>query len=544
MTGLLRTSKLWAYGAIVLAIALVSLCGYAYYRHSRMNALIEDLQSGGPEVAQAAARALGEMGPDIISYLLPKIKEMNSQSRTYTAAALRHVETAVPSLVETLRDKDATMRAATAEILGHIGPAAKDAVPALIVALNDEDEEVRDRVKLALGEIKDTRAIEPLLATFRQQRKRGDAEDAAEESLIRIGPAAIPALIKALENDAPEVKESAARVLGKMGSDAKEAVPVLISLINDEDENLSRTVIMALGEIKDARAIKPLIDTFYRNPSSENVAPIALGKIGSEAIPPLVEKLKEEKAIVRNFSASALGEIGPAAKVAVPSLIAMLKDPDVRTQAIRALGKIKDKEALQPLLALLKQKPLPEGVIEALGEIGPDAKAAVPLLESMVWEDNHHAAAITAWKKISPESMNDIIYNEQMYAHLEDAVSSIQLLPPMKGAIILGVDGSPKAINFTFEWRRVNQKSGVSFCSVVILDKGENPFDDGRRLSLTAGANTELHKELDYSQYYSSDFEWGVKVIACRDNRTGCDKNGSCVGRIFKSDIGMYSAED
>ena len=60
---------------------------------------------------------------------------------------------AVPALIEALRDDDGGVRAGAAAALGEIGPAAAAAVPALTEALRDAKGEVRVRVAGALGEI-------------------------------------------------------------------------------------------------------------------------------------------------------------------------------------------------------------------------------------------------------------------------------------------------------------------------------------------------------------------------------------------------------
>jgi HEAT repeat protein len=71
----------------------------------------------------------------------------------------------------------------------------------------------------------------------------------------------------------------------------------------------------------------------------------ALGDIGpeaKEAVPPLIEVLKDKEPRVRRDAARSLGQIGPAAKVAAPQLAALLKDEDanVREAAARALRQL------------------------------------------------------------------------------------------------------------------------------------------------------------------------------------------------------------
>ena len=58
--------------------------------------------------------------------------------------------------------------------------------------------------------------------------------------------------------------------------------------------------------------------------------------------PALIEALKDEKEVVRRYSALILGNIGESAAVAVPALIKAMGDEnlDVRHHVISALGRI------------------------------------------------------------------------------------------------------------------------------------------------------------------------------------------------------------
>ncbi len=58
-------------------------------------------------------------------------------------------------------------------------------------------------------------------------------------------------------------------------------------------------------------------------------AALALGLIGpaaKEAVPALIATLRDEDGLVRGYAAYALGEIGPAANEAVPALEAAARD--------------------------------------------------------------------------------------------------------------------------------------------------------------------------------------------------------------------------
>jgi HEAT repeat protein len=63
------------------------------------------------------------------------------------------VKTAVPALVEALKDENAQVRAGAASALGTIGPEAKVAVSSLTELVQDRDEIVRSEAAAALKKI-------------------------------------------------------------------------------------------------------------------------------------------------------------------------------------------------------------------------------------------------------------------------------------------------------------------------------------------------------------------------------------------------------
>jgi len=74
----------------------------------------------------------------------------------------------------------------------------------------------------------------------------------------------------------------------------------------------------------------------------EQLAADSLGRMGSEAVPHLVLRLREPNPVARRRVAEILARIGPDAVAAVPALTELLHDPDptVQRTAVRALGQI------------------------------------------------------------------------------------------------------------------------------------------------------------------------------------------------------------
>jgi HEAT repeat protein len=131
----------------------------------------------------------------------------------------------------------------------------------------------------------------------------------------------------------------------------------------------------------EADAIKALLQRLRKGDS--RVVP-ALAKHGAAAVPGLVEVLKEGNPDVQVHAMAALGQIGPAAKSAVPVLAEGLHESSndmLATQAAVALGRIGGPAVAELVIALEKGKPERAVVIaRAIEQIGPDAKAAEPAL--------------------------------------------------------------------------------------------------------------------------------------------------------------------
>jgi hypothetical protein len=98
--------------------------------------------------------------------------------------------------------------------------------------------------------------------------------ETATDALARIGPAAVPALIHALRDPNPDVRNHAAQAIARMGPPAKAAVPELIIALQDSDWNVRRSAARALGQIGEgAQAAVPALIEVIRNPASDDPTP-------------------------------------------------------------------------------------------------------------------------------------------------------------------------------------------------------------------------------------------------------------------------------
>lgn len=222
----------------------------------------------------------------------------------------------------------------------------------------------------------------------------------------------VHALIGALKDEDAGVRRSAAQALGECGPGGREATGPLIAALDDEDFWVGEAAADALRKItgtpepqrerrnrsREPSGVPPAVQNLLQamqDPKSRWMAVVALGEMGSaarDAIPALVDALEDDDVAVRWDAAKALGKMGPAAASAVPALAAVIheqSDAIVRQYAVAALGKIGPpaKAAVPALIGALKERAshLDEQAGDALVSIGP---AAVPaLIEAMKDDD-------------------------------------------------------------------------------------------------------------------------------------------------------------
>jgi HEAT repeat protein len=226
-------------------------------------------------------------------------------------------DTAAWLLIECTRNEDPAIRRRSTRLLGEMRSVA--ALDAIIARLDDTDGQTGAYAIEALGKIGDARATGPLIGLLEADKNN----EVAAEALGKIkDPKAVQVLEQSFVKGEPCASEFAAWALASIGT--PDAIRVLA--IDSEDGNRLSAAEKAIGTV--------------RNPS---------------AVPMLIELLKHRSLLMRARAAMALGEIRDAR--AVDSLIAMTSggidtNLDVLA-AIKALGNIGDERALAPLVRLL-----------------------------------------------------------------------------------------------------------------------------------------------------------------------------------------------
>jgi HEAT repeat protein len=314
---------------------------------------------------------------------------------------------AVPGLIDALKNERAAYWACL--VLREMGPVAKDAVPALIDKLRDKNPAIRREAILALAamEREATSAVGPVAAALDDEHTRA----AATYALGRIGqiPADAEGRIRANAKSDDKVLSTASLwALARMHPEDKElrreVTEQLIARLKDKDSLVRVAAAHALTALPPAPEITGPIWEKAIQDADETTIRHALGAfvtLGAPAVPRLVNALKHEK--VRGHVIYALGEIGPAAAPATPSLTKLVNDDDDRIahEAVIALAKIGPgaKEAVPELVKVLAasdESAIPAAAY-ALGSIGPDAAAAIPALRGLLKGNDVLSAQASAW---------------------------------------------------------------------------------------------------------------------------------------------------
>jgi len=153
---------------------------------------------------------------------------------------------------------------------------ARKDVKGLIRALRNKDRDIREAAAWALGELKDRRAVGPLISLLERDKESGNAAWA----LGQLGDgSAVGILIAALSSEALDVRTNAAGALGFLGQG--EAVEPLILALGDEQNWIRQNAAVSLGRIGDERAIGPLTKSLRDSDAEVRSNAIeALRKIG------------------------------------------------------------------------------------------------------------------------------------------------------------------------------------------------------------------------------------------------------------------------
>lgn len=219
------------------------------------------------------------------------------------------------------------------------------------------------------------------------------------------------------------VRRQAALTLGRMGPLAREAIPSLVQQLDDAHDptadpelGTKRWALAALGLFgREARAVAPRLIELLQDEHSSLITRLgcleALSQIGSAAPDGIAAIWRElDRGLLPDASpddrqsalgaAEALGAIGPDAAAAVPILLHAVEseEPAFRQESIRSLGRIgpRARDAGDTLAVVLISDPEPSIRNLAAASLGQLGPDNWPLVEPLLLDDEAETRARSA----------------------------------------------------------------------------------------------------------------------------------------------------
>jgi HEAT repeat protein len=335
--------------------------------------LIECAVDPEPVVRSVAATALGKLRtPRIGNTAVPAV------DHTAVARALNRL----------LGDRDANVRNAAIKAIAW---RAVGSEPPRELAQCFDDPSAENRAAAAAAVLFFRQGLDPFVPVLLRLAER-DPEPKVRMQCITalnsafkppaISDASLPALLANLRSSDRAVRSQAAAVLGTLRADAASAIPQLLAVLHEP-----------------LRGVAAPVPGFFPNADPACEAARALGMVAPGSghartvIAALIETASTGPISRRGSACDALGEFGPAAVDAVPTLIKLVKDaaPHARSEyessAALALGKIaadttyadRAVAALVPVLGS-DNAHLRACAIKSLGVLGPRSGGAISKL--------------------------------------------------------------------------------------------------------------------------------------------------------------------
>lgn len=341
------------------------------------------LNSPNKEVRSKSINQLSRVTDDIwesIPYLYDD--EADKKNRIFISEAKRHIK----HLLTALKSNNPEVVSTAALVLAKLGPDARSSLPTLqkLFQCQKTTPEVRTNIFISLLHVTPKeKPLGPFLIDYfesipNQQRieinKLSDQttnDPFSGAGIANTGIAyaglfidadrtvvEIPFLIKATSPKYPLIiRTISINILGHFQSDAESAIPDLQKLLQDKEKLIQVSTAIALVRIqKEPENVPILLEALNLNREEiiefhksinvlfkeEQQLKDLSGPDGAVVVQELVKLTKCKNGFYKRQAIIALGEIGPAAKAALPSLKKSLKDSDkeTRRRTVEAIRKI------------------------------------------------------------------------------------------------------------------------------------------------------------------------------------------------------------
>lgn len=181
---------------------------------------------------------------------------------------------------------------------------------------------------------------------------------------------AAPALAEALTDPDEYVRKSAVSALRRIGGTS--TMEALRAALNDRSEQVVLQAVNGLRDMRDKGAVEGLIRVLARRERSLQLAATeALVRIGSDAVPALLEAFKD-RTLRRKIGNQVWKILVDMESKAIDPLLAVMSDENqyIRLTAISVLGRIGDTRVALPLVELfLDDARMQEAVVTTFGRL-------------------------------------------------------------------------------------------------------------------------------------------------------------------------------
>lgn len=294
-----------------------------------------------------------------------KIRGKDEDVRVFELIGIRDLK----RLIENIQGPDLDLRRRSVELLGQ--SRNLQALPWVIEATQNADELTQLQAVLAVGKLA-PRNHEPSLNALFYLIQREISDKVISAAVSAIGKICdtnrILELTHLLDSSNDRIVANVIEAMGQVRS--AKATDLILPKLNSRNNRVKANAAMAVfasGHIEVIDTLKPML--LHSDPAMRTSSAFAIGELTLIAAQEqLLDRWKTDPRAVKVF----LAEL----QECVPMLVALLRDPDpmVRRQAVIALGKIKDKSAVLPMIEMVdpqnQSKELLRDVSQALRSIG------------------------------------------------------------------------------------------------------------------------------------------------------------------------------
>jgi hypothetical protein len=194
------------------------------------NLVTERVVAVNPEARQIEVELLAYDGKTVVLEVAEEALEDLKKLKVGDGATIRVVEEGGKRVAKSFRIRSKDPNAARAD--------------AMLLDLKDPHWLNRKYAAEVLGELKDQRAVEPLVGALIDEV--GDVRQRAYDSLIKLGGVSVPFLIPLLVSEEDEIRQSATEIIRKIG---KPAVEPMATALADADDRLKSRIMKVLDRM-------------------------------------------------------------------------------------------------------------------------------------------------------------------------------------------------------------------------------------------------------------------------------------------------------